>query len=300
MSTSPPVEQAPIRNAGSARRSEALLALTVEDADDYQPRKRMTNKPMCAVLAHQRSGSNYFRSLLWSNPSISSYGEVLFPNFDKNGFFHYYQQRLQEDWNKLLLSDPVIANEIFSDFFRYSAEKKPKAMVAYDIKLDQLYAFPVLYNTFDNLNFKIALLRRRNVLARVVSHYVMLKRFESGDFNIHYSEPKLVQVAVDPQHAVKMINDGLQFEEYIVGKYSGQEGRFFEVYYEDLAAEEKRCRTLVKFAQFMGARRFPDDAKFSPIKQSLWPLEEIVTNWSELTDSLQASGLGWALEHTAS
>jgi hypothetical protein len=127
----------------------------------------------------------------------------------------------------------------------------------------------------------------------------MLKRFDSGDFNIHYSEPKLVKVAVDPVHTIKMINDGLQFEEYIISKYSGQEGRFFEVYYEDLATEEKRRRTLVKFAQFMGARRFPEDAKFSPIKQSLWPLEEIVTNWAELTKFLNENGFAWAVERSA-
>lgn len=255
----------------------------------------MSNKLMCAVLAHQRSGSNYLRSMLWTNPSIASYGEVLYPNFDKDGFYFYFQQQLQENWNKLLMSDPIIANEVFTNFFKYAAEKRDKPIVAFDIKLDQLYAYPILYNTFSHQNFKIVLLRRKNAIARVVSHFVMLRRFELNDFDIHYSEPKLVQVEINPEGAIKMIEGGVEFEEYIVSKFGGNPERFMEIHYEDLASKDRRDGELARFAKFLGAKPFGSESPLAPTKQGVFPLEQIVTNWTELTEAVKAAGLGWAL-----
>jgi hypothetical protein len=233
-----------------------------------------------ALIAHPRSGTTFFRSMLNANGAIFCYGEILYPDFFHWGFFSFLQQKVMSDYSFLLQTRWVDAlDEYFSQSTGIMAEAG-KLHIGYDLKIPQLNAF---YNVFEFLtkaDFGILHLVRKDKGKLACSELLMRSRMQAGipvhspnqlpNPQIEISRKWLLSRIAELTHGDRLIEDSLRDRHYL---------KFF---YEDIVNPDEIAGVSKSLSSFFSEEvRLNNTNNYT--KQTN-DLSKIVTNYDEVCD----------------
>lgn len=162
--------------------------------------------PGLAVIARQRSGTNFLRSLIANSSNLVNLGEVFdikAQRFNIN-FFHYREER---DYREAVERDAESCVAELTDYFAFLQRAHPHHVI--DIKYDQTLLsrptyqspaepFPV-FEALTRAGYGVVHLVRENVCASIISHRVA---GQSGVWHVPRAggQPVLgVQVRMEPK-----------------------------------------------------------------------------------------------------
>lgn len=251
-------------------------------------------KTVWAVIAHQRCGTNFFESMLRAIPGVYHYPEVLYPEFFEGSFYAFYADLVREEPRYLLVTDFTIVDDLFQRYFAQHVGGVGQRHVGFDLKIDQVDCYPRLYHCLKAFGFRILHLRRENRLRRVISHLVMQQRLKACADDIHRTPPELVRLTVDCADVVGQIKADMRGDEGIESRLGRGNPRYLQITYEGLARD--RRRVLARVTDFLGLDADLAAVEPDTLKQGIWPLEKVVTNFDELCRALQRNNLHYELD----
>lgn len=124
-----------------------------------------------AILATQRSGTNFFRSVLGSHPRIHCYNEMFMEGgYDREGFFYrHWLDKIAEDETQLFCSR--LTMHMHDYLQELESSQADKAAVGVDVKYTEIYKLPMLLPVLKQRGYRFLHIVRRNVLKTMISQY---------------------------------------------------------------------------------------------------------------------------------
>ncbi len=239
------------------------------------------------ICCAARSGSTMLHVLLSSHPEITCHGEALVGE-DAVGFLagrFAEKRRTDPSFEKFLLAlrdtQPArFLNEIIFD-------PQGRTCVGAKFKTDEAFQeryIPLQTIIRNDLEIKILMLTRRNVLAQYVSHLVVAQQTGThlvrGDARI----PDVKPIEIVTAHCLDYVRNVASRHAMAVRDYA--QHPVLQVCYEDLVF--KRDEVAVEILDFLDldAHELTTDTK-----KILSPPSRMVTNYTEVVTALTGSGL---------
>lgn len=231
------------------------------------------------ILSMQRSGSGWLETLLNNHPNISSHGEI----------FSIRPRR--DNFTSIARNMDVVFN---LDWANSASRNECTAAVGFKWMLNQ---GPVEYQKevleyFKRMGVSIILLRRRNVLKRLIS--IMANDFDRREkllngthkSHVHSVEEAMKLAEYKPVINVTDLPENLQTVEdtSIAAERFFQSLRMKVVYYEDLVMNPER---LTETQEFLGVT--PRKLESKQVKIHTRPLSEQIQNWDEVLARLKGT-----------
>jgi len=270
------------------------------------------------VIARKRTGTTSLEEALGQIPDAYNLGETFHlqkPEVDN--FYRFLANESLGDWR---FAHPDFLQQGWERFLRTVCDRESKQRLIVDLKLDYLEVLPGILWDWDalpdrrlsqiripkilfveNVVTKIVYLRRRNLLARLVSE----KRARTTDWwgtQHGYEDHPLVKEKNSLKRPLHMPSQALisQIE------WETQEGDFFAellpkladttvIYYEDLYDSQEAFSSLAldRLMDFLGAPRFETRQWPVNVKQSRETFEQVIENAEEVRLALDRHGYGW-------
>lgn len=232
-----------------------------------------------ALIAHQRTGTTMFRTMLNCNPSIFLYGEILYPDYFHWGFFSYLVQKAKDDSSLLLPPNWIKLLQPYCSELTSVMQEAKKEHVGFDLKIPQLNGFCDMHKFLFQNDFGVIHLKRINVVECVVSQEIMKKRI-SGGLPVH-SVTKLppLKLSVDKNWLAAMIHE-IEYEDNKI-KFSYNTKRYLELVYEELVDDRFRPKVEENLSNFF---EIPVRLGQPAYEKQGGDIRETIENYRELTD----------------
>lgn len=262
-----------------------------------------SKKRQYLIISHQRCGSHYLASILNSNSEIYQYGEFLYPDFNKDGFFYFLLHEIVDDKEQLLITNHEIVEKVFSKYFALAANRVSQGIVGFDTKINLISCFPALLNAeriYNIYGFKVIHLYRANYLDRVVSHLLMNRRIEEGDLEIHSSSiPSKRTISVDCESVINWIKTDMNSDSFINRTFASDSHRYKLISYEEITDrdDEKRRNCIKELLKFIDVKDPFEFEESKLAKQTPWSKREIIENCDELAQFLEKHSLSEFLQN---
>ena len=227
------------------------------------------------MLAHQRTGTTVFRTLINLHQQVFLYGEALNPDLHKWGWYAYLLERVREDPRALL---PTQASSHLLPYLRHlfaEQEQAGKEVVGVDIKVPQIELMQDIYPRVRDSEFGVLHMRRRNTLAAVVSHMTMMDRQRRGAA-VHAAQTvENRSIHVDLEVLAFRIPHFELLDQRINRLL--RKSQYLEIYYEDFTAPGAWPGICQKLSDFFGVTF---DVPFTPklSKQNVLGLSQLIRN----------------------
>jgi hypothetical protein len=246
---------------------------------------------ICILLASERSGTNFFRSLLVQMPGVSSIGEVCNTKGKDAkraplSFLRYRSGAPLFD-EKFVYRDEHVQVELLDAYLDYLRTMRPKmSLIIPDIKYAHIHNFgPAWQAVFDQpfllgyaaaKRIKIVHLIRRKPYRTAISN---LYAKASGVWVLRSGEnPPAKKITINREElqarAVKLAETINLFRNWLSDCHS------VTISYEELSAETAAC--LARVRDFLGLKG--DIPVNSPLVKTTPSYEEAITNFSEIVD----------------
>ncbi len=206
------------------------------------------------ILMVGRSGSSYLTELLSSHPSICAMGEKPGP----------WKAPKQLAWTR-----------------RYLTEDLPlgKTAVGFKIKRKDIKDQPRFAELLRELQARIILLRRKNVVKLTVSWYNSQRLFnKTGQWNLYDERDRLPPLVVDETGFADRLKQMEQAIAALEGYVMDLALPTYQLYYEDLLYDEHN--TLQRIFAFLGVEYVPTTSSCK--KNTSDDLRNAVANFDEL------------------
>jgi len=231
------------------------------------------------LIAQPRTGTTVLRNLLNQNRLLYMYGEAFHPAYFSWGWYSHLLPKVQEDPKALLPTNwsAFVAPYLTSLF--EAKEAKRKAAVGIDIKIPQAEMVRGLPKAIRDCGANVLHLRRRNVLASIVSYRIMTERVRQGG-RAHgtravASEPVLLNV-----DWLKLRIAEFESEDNMV-KWNFRGRAYMELFYEDFIGDAGWQQTCLKLTDFL---KLKISSPFEPSlqKQNSANLADLIKNADEV------------------
>lgn len=264
--------------------------------------------PYSLLLASQRSGTNYLRSLLGSHPEVAgNLGEIFHDTPAEHrkpyNFWHYLHGLPAPELPEAI---PSHRSKSFPGFLDSLNARLPGQTIILDVKynsmhhLNTAWAFPhcepELLKTARELDMTVLHVRRRNVLRQVIS------RMRADAVKQHIIKDdalnRTASIPVNPHHVQHEIHSTV-FMQNMVSNWLGNQPHAMEIAYEDLwegAPGETRNLDLERrILEFLGVN---PSAELKPGTRKMTPndLSEAIANLDEVRNFLADTEFAWMLD----
>jgi hypothetical protein len=256
-----------------------------------------------AVVAHQRSGSTFLGSVLNAHPQIHICGELFLDKKyrKKNYFYHYWLGKMAADKVNITISRQP---ELIHDYLDSVMGQVPDSCeIGIDVKYNQLRMLPKLLQVFDELDFKIIHLIRKNTLKTHVSYLLNIKKKELGR-KAHGSQK--VPVAKITLPTDETLVDRLETKRDEIDYYRRtlrSRFEYLELYYEDFfgsGTQESRTiaqEVLDQVFHFLSIPAYGNENLTSELKKTNpAQLSKLIENYEEVKTLLSATQFADLLE----
>lgn len=258
------------------------------------------------LLSTQRSGTNFFRSVLGQHERINPlFGEIFDPghNNKEDAFFPFWV-RLVHEQPQLCLPENRIA--VFARYVEYIEKKSANKIPLMDVKYGSTFhlndywleAVPPFYKFISEYNLPVIHLVRKNLLDTEVSGIVANK---TGKFWVpSTAEAEQPRIALDARRLVAILesrNSQIEQSRNLIASC-----RTFEVTYEDLfmVSDDRQSFPLnedifsevVSFLGLEPAFKFEAGTKKLVTKSK----PEIIENYDEVCAALAGTPYAWMVE----
>jgi hypothetical protein len=227
---------------------------------------------ICFVIARPRSGTTVFKELLASHPLCFTLGEA-FNEGNPHALSRYLVSRAAHEPEVVL---PRRSVPCFLDWLGEScavaAREKPGArIVVVDLKSDQAHliheewwhvaAPPRLFSLIKEHGWKVIDLRRRDLLALVVSSMVATATRTYHSFDLAEGTRQTARIRVEPRELLSLIRATEAGYRLLSGQFKAYSGHLGLIY-EDLFDPSGRFSgaTLARLAAFLGVENRFDPA----------------------------------------
>ena len=255
-----------------------------------------------ALVATQRSGTNFFRSVVNQHPQIHCCDELFLDNGwqdDSFNFYHYWLQRIAKEPQLITSRGSATAiagfmNAVFASFPNAQA-------VGIDIKYTELERLFHLSNVILARKWPVIHIVRRNVLKAQISHFLLNVRKGL----LPPSDYKGCMEAVDEKRVRIEPNDELidllttASDEISRWRKRFKAGPYLEIAYEDFfppgqaSAATIQPQVLKRVFTFLDVREIKPDALVSQRKKgNPSNLRQLIDNFEEVAESLQGTRWG--------
>lgn len=254
------------------------------------------------VVGRQRSGTTVFRDLLMRHGAMDCdeifHGDLV----NKFRFFRYVQERLQDEPQ---LVHPENYAGLFRSYIQELRKKSGGKKLAMDVKYFGLNLIPAwedvdnsrpfIINFMQNNNAHVAHIVRRNKLRILVSEEMAKTtgRWSSGRVEHLVSEkPKIF---IDTGQIMDAISRLIKQDEKVAGMLEGVPGvtrlNYHEMFDEIGMFTSKVQDTAARFLDLTSVDPKPGNLKMNPE-----PLSELVENFVDLSNCIEASDHSWMLD----
>lgn len=244
------------------------------------------------LLSQQRSGTNYFRSLMDSGGDIyGAYKEVFDPNIieTRESFWTFCNSLERAEL------DPDRRVGTFSKFLDHLGDGLDEKYFVVDIKYNSLHHLqgywwePVnpLVRFIRQNNYKMVHLIRRNVFAATVSQ---IRANKTGQYTLKGDRPNLDNIFLDPLEFEPMLR---QRNRLIVANRGMIQGDFVrEVFYEDLIEQDSIQEEMIKLYEFIELDQSNDT--FSSEYRKILPsdLSSYIENYDQIKGLVEKYWIG--------
>lgn len=266
------------------------------------------------LLAHQRSGTNYFRSVLRSSGLFFDCNEIFLPVSDSVlspptntyldfNFDRFFARKVAEDSTLLLPSEKNI-RKIFADFLTFCSEEAARQagggspLPVLDIKYcasHRLNAYnqfighrPFLFQLLREHSLPVIHLIRQDAVAQTISHMLAL---HSGVYVLEKSaqytfEPVSLSVE-DFSFKLRIREQSLRaIREWFAGM---EYGYVLELYYEQLSTLDSFRINAVPVLENAFGISFPENLE-TPFRKSITDIRATVRNLDQLLEVAASMG----------
>lgn len=243
------------------------------------------------IISFPRSGSGFLRTSLNSNPKIACDGEIFHPDssISLNALSEKSTQHiLSKSFSKF---KRTISNErkLLVGLLSSNPEKFLKEfyvsrndVTALGFKIFFGHQDEILTNILKNENVKKIILTRQNMIRSYVSELIALKS------NIWISKSgsnPLTKVKVDPNKLTQYVQSNMEKQDYVRNQIIGPS---MWLDYETITKDKFDPKELITFID----KRILNETFSSPLKkQNPFSLPDMITNYSELIDSISDQDL---------
>jgi len=234
------------------------------------------------LLAHKRTGTTVFRSLVNQHKSLHLYNEAFFPSKFGWGWYAYLAAKLEDDPDLILPRN--MGREImpYFDHLAGRKEKRGRQAVGVDVKLSQAQQIRDFHHHLKSSDYGILHMRRRNTLAAIVSRVTMEARKKRG-VRAHGSTPaENSPIYLDLERLALQI-ENYELQDRVVN-WNYRDRNYLQVHYEDFTTESGWENTCGQLSDFFG---FPFHVDFVThlAKQNSRNLAELIRNADEVRNA---------------
>ncbi len=268
--------------------------------------------PIAALIASQRSGTHYLRSLLDGHDLIEAGLDEVFhvsPKFRscKDNFWNYLRHRSEAEPDSWL---PWRRVAMFRDYTAFIEERHPCKTVLLDLKYNSLHhgsgswqsatAEPAILVFLRERRTRVIHLQRRNVLKTVIS---CLRANAAGQHVVQTpDENRTAAIHIDPATAIHWMN-AFRAESAFIARMLKPNPLVMDVFYEDLwlgpPGGERNTPLEAAILEHLGAAT-PAFGMVFPAKMTPDNLREAVINHDELCRALRNTPDAWMLDEADS
>lgn len=243
-----------------------------------------------SVIGTQRSGTTVLRSLLDSHPDIKAFGEVFLPRHKKQKecFYHFLKNICLEDIEYVVPS-PETNSKLFNLYLEYlEGLTKGSTLISIDCKYNFLLGAlslgedcnrhkPFLLERMRKNNFHIIHLKRKNVLASLVSSKLSTKNQVWATNDLSRLKHNTIYLPCENllSDLKSRVANNLHFSTLLAGKST------LEINYEDMFNDESFSSELLNtLAEFLN---IPNSFNPEPLYLKMTsPLSEAIENFDEV------------------
>ena len=226
------------------------------------------------ILTTQRSGSTFFWRYLDSHPEVSAHGEVFLNSMKREDCYSVYRRSTLGNRLLHVLSREGSVKNYLQWFFKQYGDVKA---AGFKLMYNQLTAYPLLEQWFEEENIHVIHLIRKNILKTIISRKTAEKR------NIYHSTEKLNtdKIYIDTKHLISDIEE-------IKGEIESNRNKikhnnYIEVFYEDISSNLKKYAS--ETLSFLGINSY-EDMNCDLKKINPDSLEDIIENYDEVCQEL--------------
>lgn len=250
------------------------------------------------IIATQRSGSNYLRSLLTSTGMFYDFNEILDPYWEgnlKNTYFYFREQEIKKH-PEVSIPYPHNVEKLFKDYLAYLEKLQPEHPYhLLDVKYNSLHHFneiwdgdwPFLFNLINRNQIPFIHLVRNNV-------YEVYQSLIIADFNKVYTVEKnkscnLKSISIDLDDMLFHIKL-LEYKIDYIRNICKQMPLAMEINYEELVKEKNGIPENIKteFSKVTGI--YLKNNISSPLKKMITKPKELIENYDEVMQCLKNNG----------
>ena len=250
------------------------------------------------IIATQRSGSNYFRSLLASTGQFYDFNEILDPYWKdnlKNTYLYFRAQEIKKN-PEISIPYPDIVEELFKKYLSYLEELQPKHPYhLLDVKYNSLHHFneiwdgdwPFLFNLLNRNQIPLIHLVRNNV-------YEVYQSLIVADYNKVYTVEKnqscnLKPISIDLDDMLfhlKLLENKIEY----ISNICKIMPLAMEINYEELITEKNNISEKIRqeLKRISGIELKNNIS--STLKKMITKPKDLIENYEEVMQCLKKNG----------
>jgi len=255
------------------------------------------------LMAVQRSGTNFLKSIINKHPDIHCYNEMFLDfQYQKEDYFYYY-------WLNLLKTKPEFiqfrkSKELINNYFQFLSNKNPKKQIGVDIKYDNYDTIHQLNSYIKSYKIPIIHLIRKNVLKTFISGYLLNIRNntvpkENYKNCISFVENRKVKILPN-RFLIKELEQRLLTIELYRKKF--HRNAILEIFYEDFFPKGTQLSNTInqniidKITNFLKIKPISNALlKTGMKKKNAAQLSEIIINYNDIEKFLNGTKFNFTI-----